>query len=191
MKIKNVCIIIFIIFGLSTLGCINSSDDEVEKVSTEQVTQIPASFEDKIRIEIKNKNHTGVTIVSNWIDKTNITYHENSKTLWVEIVPDPYWNAKHLNTILFDATFNIMEVAVKHPDKITNVTIVGKAKMMDAQGRESISEVYRVNTTMDSAKNVNWENLQMYERYSNPMGALRANFDNVQIYPPLNNAGVY
>lgn len=48
-----------------------------------------------------------------------------------------------------------------------------------------------VKTTMDSAKNVNWENLQMYERYSNPMGALRANFNYVQIYPPLNNAGVY
>lgn len=193
MKIMNICTIILVFVGLmSSLGCIDSSDNKVETTSTEPLTQVPpASFEDQIRVEIENKNNTGVASVSYWIDGTNITYHKHSKTLLVEIVVESYWSVKYLNTLFFDATFDIMEVAVKHPDKIVNVTIVGKATTMDTQGHESISEVYRVNTTMDNAENVNWENLQLYGRYSDPESTLRNNFNYVKIHPLLYGVGVY
>lgn len=193
MKIMNICTIILVFVGLmSSLGCIDLSDNKVETTSTEPLTQVPpASFEDQIRVEIENKNNTGVASVSYWIDGTNITYHKHSKTLLVEIVVESYWSAKYLNTLFFDATFDIMEVAVKHPDKIVNVTIVGKATTMDTQGHESISEVYRVNTTMDNAENVNWENLQLYGRYSDPESTLRNNFNYVKIHPLLYGVGVY
>lgn len=179
-----------IILGLIlSLGCIKSSDSEVEITSLEQ--EIPESFEDQIKIEIENKNHTGITFVSSWIDGANVTYYEESKDLRVEIVSEIFWNAKHLNTIFFDATFDIIEVSVKHPDKIINITIVGKTILMDAQGHESISEVYKVKTTMNDAKNVNWENLQRYGRYPDSTGILRTNFNYVWIHPTLHGVGVY
>lgn len=143
MKIKGLCVIFSLIFLLNVIGCINPRNNEVETISTESVTQIPpAPFENQIRIEIENKRYSGVTLVSYWLNETNITYDENSKTLLVDITQKSVWNLKYLNTILFDATFHVMQVAVKHPDKITNVTIVGRTMLMDAQGHEYISEVY-------------------------------------------------
>ena len=191
MKKMKIYVIILVFFILTTSGCVKSSDDKARTTTTESLVQVtPTSFEDQIRIEIEKKNHTGIASVSYWIDETNITYHEGSKTLFVEIVQESVWDTKYLNTILFDATFDFMQVAIKHPDKINNITIVGKTTLMDQHGHKSISEVYRVETTIDYANNVNWENLQRYGRYSEPMVTLRNNFHYVNIHPSLFNEGV-
>ena len=107
MKMKNICIMFIIILGLIlSLGCIKSSDSEVEITSLEQ--EIPESFEDQIKIEIENKNHTGITFVSSWIDGANVTYYEESKDLRVEIVSEIFWNAKHVMVCMLENKDNFV-----------------------------------------------------------------------------------
>ena len=128
------------------------------------------SFEEKLESELKKANQMiGVDIES-------VTYNEYNKGLVIWLLQESAWNEEHLRKCFAYATFDIMGVIVKYPDKIDTITIAGKASMIDSKGHTSIDKVYQVKTTMDDAKTVNWPNLI---NYSNLMTAINNNFDSV------------
>jgi hypothetical protein len=129
------------------------------------------SFEEKLESELKKANQmTGVDIES-------VTYNEQTKGVVIWLFQEDVWDEKHLRNSFAYTTFDIMGVLVKYPEKIDFVTIAGKTPMIDSKGHTSIDKVYQVETTIDDAKTVNWDNLINYNK--DVTVAIKNNFESV------------
>ncbi len=145
-----------------------------EPTTTPPPTTTPAKelkFAEKLKEEID----------TTWVDIEEVEYIEVTKQVNVYFVKETAWDTKHLRDSFCYASFDIMETLIKYPDKIDGITLIGKTKLIDSKGNESIDKVFQADITMGNAKEVNWGNLEKL----GTLEPLNNNFDDVWWHPAV------
>lgn len=156
--------ILFIGFGLVAPPADPASDDVKEVAQTNEYQ----TFEEQLSAELKNAPG-GIEI-----DPSNIHYDKNTKEISIELGGSPELVGNEMyRRAQIKRTFGIMSVLVKHPGDIYMISFYSMLPTIDTHGNEENTLVYSALTTMDDARNVNWDKLK---EYPDPEAALGANF---------------
>lgn len=169
----GIILLVFCFFAIFPLFFHTSSSSDsakntnypVKESPTIKITQIP--FSESLKQELQ-KEMVGGTV-------TEVIYNPDNKGVVIWLECSELWDAEMTREAYARSTLNLMPILLKYSDDIDSIKIAGKSKMVDSKGYESMTKVFQVSTTMDSAKSVNWANMGYFE----PLDALDNNFDNV------------
>lgn len=190
MNIKNLSKGIVILIILVIVLTVFSGCAEKETSSPQTTTSTPTTTPEPTTTplptttpakELKFAEKLKEEINTTWVDIEKVEYIEITKQVNVYFVKETVWDAKHLRNSFCYASFDIMEMLVKYPDKIDGITLIGKTTLTDSKGHESIDKVFQADTTMGSAKEVNWGNLENL----GTLEPLNNNFDDVWWHPAV------
>jgi len=175
-KMFYLLLVFMLVLFACSAGCTSSTTKgEVASAKTSPTpTAKQVSFQDKLKSEITDsKQMYGVDIAK-------VKYEDRTATVWM--YQDIAWSKEQMRNNFIYTSFDVMSVLVKYSDNIDYVYIAGVTELMDTKGNKENEIVFQVETTMEDAKTVKWENMILYKDVMIP---INSNFNSVYIHSAI------